>query len=1006
MPRPRLQMKTLRAFQTSSTGMPAMGEPGSSCAAGFTMSLAPMTITTSVITENSIYGNGTVLSRQGAAASGLVGLDLQTTGDNTSYGTAPYYTPNDADDVDTGGNSLQNFPVIDFASSDGSQLAVSGSFNSLATRTYRIEFFLSDEYANGHGQGETYLGSINVTTDGSGNATFATTMAATIPTGMQVTATATDLTTKETSEFSQQFAINDAPHILGQNAITNAQFTTDLSDWSTTGDVDWQSSEVRFGQLGSGSGVLSQTFTTEIGKEYFLTFEYGDRSATKSQSVQVDVNGSASLLAEGITSGVAENALQLYTYSFVADSTTTTLSFTDTSADHSGVRGYIDNVEVRPDSTPLTAIDYTENDGAVQINNGFNFADVDDSNLESAAITISGNYANGEDVLTFVDTANITGVWDSATGTLTLTGTDSLANYEVALRSITYTNTSDDPSTLTRTVSFTVNDGDENSNVSTRDINVTAGNDAPVISVTGDSPTWTESGPVDLFSGASVDLVEAADNVASLVFTVDGLADGSDERLILDGESFELTDLVTGTSDSRGYDVAVSVSGTTATVTISKSGGFSSSDAQTLINAIAYDNQSDAPSGTTRTVTFQSINEDAATNQTTSDGTTSIVTMSGVNDAPEFVGPELITNGTFDSDLSGWTTTGSVINLGPGELNFGGGDVAGPHTASQIIATEAGQTYRLTFDYRDGSTTKNQSLQVTVDGSSNLLTTSQIVTDIDGNTFVRYEYTFTADSSASTLTFTDTSDTAGVADGTIAVDGKVDNVSVKQIDGHLGTAGFTEGGSAVVLDTDVTLFDADIEGGLDNYDNTTLTIVRNGGASGNDVFSATGNLDPLTESGALVLSSQTVGTVDANSAGTLTLRFNSSVNQAILNEVLRSIAYENTSAAPASSVQLDWTFADDNFGTQQGTGGEQFATGYTVVNITADNDAPTVDVSTGQTVSEGGGIVLSSDNLSSSDTDNDDSTLIYTIDSGLTNGFCRIGFRAIDTDHHLHPGSA
>ena len=36
------------AFHTSSTGMPAMGLVGSSCAAGFTMSLAPMTMATSV----------------------------------------------------------------------------------------------------------------------------------------------------------------------------------------------------------------------------------------------------------------------------------------------------------------------------------------------------------------------------------------------------------------------------------------------------------------------------------------------------------------------------------------------------------------------------------------------------------------------------------------------------------------------------------------------------------------------------------------------------------------------------------------------------------------------------------------------------------------------------------------------------------------------------------------------------------------------------------------------
>ena len=41
------------AFQTSSTGIPAMGLAGSSSAAGFTMSLAPITIETSVSGKSS-----------------------------------------------------------------------------------------------------------------------------------------------------------------------------------------------------------------------------------------------------------------------------------------------------------------------------------------------------------------------------------------------------------------------------------------------------------------------------------------------------------------------------------------------------------------------------------------------------------------------------------------------------------------------------------------------------------------------------------------------------------------------------------------------------------------------------------------------------------------------------------------------------------------------------------------------------------------------------------------
>ncbi|MBF0383419.1 MAG: hypothetical protein HQL69_20560, partial [Magnetococcales bacterium] len=80
--------------------------------------------------------------------------------------------------------------------------------------------------------------------------------------------------------------------------------------------------------------------------------------------------------------------------------------------------------------------------------------DVDDSDLEEATISISGNYQDGEDILSFTDQNGITGKWDAATGTMTLTGTATKAQYETALRSITYENTSDNPNSDSRTVSF------------------------------------------------------------------------------------------------------------------------------------------------------------------------------------------------------------------------------------------------------------------------------------------------------------------------------------------------------------------------------------------------------------------------------------------------------------------------------------------------------------------------------------------------------------------------
>ena len=151
------------------------------------------------IEGNSIYGNT------------LLGIDLNE--DNV--------TANDAGDGDTGANALQNFPVISGASTTGAQVTIAGTLNSTASRTYRIEFFASSAAdSSGYGEGQQYLGFTNVTTDGSGNATFSPTLSAAVASGQYVSATATDLTTNNTSEFGLALQIaNHAPVLSGTNNL-------------------------------------------------------------------------------------------------------------------------------------------------------------------------------------------------------------------------------------------------------------------------------------------------------------------------------------------------------------------------------------------------------------------------------------------------------------------------------------------------------------------------------------------------------------------------------------------------------------------------------------------------------------------------------------------------------------------------------------------------------------------------------------------------------------------
>lgn len=126
-------------------------------------------------------------------------------------------------------------------------------------------------------------------------------------------------------------------------------------------------------------------------------------------------------------------------------------------------------------------LDYTENGPPAIINNTLLVTDPDNVGLVSGAtISISSQFEVG-DILNFINTATISGTYNTATGTLTLTGSDTIAAYQEALRSITYESTSDTVSDLVRTIEFQVFAGLIGSAPAISAINPTSVNDAPEI---------------------------------------------------------------------------------------------------------------------------------------------------------------------------------------------------------------------------------------------------------------------------------------------------------------------------------------------------------------------------------------------------------------------------------------------------------------------------------------------------------------------------------------------
>lgn len=110
-------------------------------------------------------------------------------------------TPNDERDADSGANNLQNFPVVESAVSSGGTTTIQGRLNSVPNGSFFIDLYSSAEAdPTGFGEGQNYLGAVRVTSD-ERSAIFSFTASGDLA-GRFITATATNVSSNDTSEFS------------------------------------------------------------------------------------------------------------------------------------------------------------------------------------------------------------------------------------------------------------------------------------------------------------------------------------------------------------------------------------------------------------------------------------------------------------------------------------------------------------------------------------------------------------------------------------------------------------------------------------------------------------------------------------------------------------------------------------------------------------------------------------------------------------------------------------
>ena len=192
------------------------------------------------VADNSLVTIGGTGAGAANTISGNTGAGIVVTGNNTSSVSirgnsitsngglgidlgAAGVTSNDTLDGDTGPNGLQNFPILT-AATTGPTTTVSGNINSTANTALTLDFYANAAGdPSGNGEGQRYLGSTTVTTDGFGNATFSgVVLAAASAGGEVISATATD-PLGNTSEFASNFATSAAAATVASVSVNGGQ---------------------------------------------------------------------------------------------------------------------------------------------------------------------------------------------------------------------------------------------------------------------------------------------------------------------------------------------------------------------------------------------------------------------------------------------------------------------------------------------------------------------------------------------------------------------------------------------------------------------------------------------------------------------------------------------------------------------------------------------------------------------------------------------------------------
>jgi large repetitive protein len=672
--------------------------------------------------------------------------------------------------------------------------------------------------------------------------------------------------------------VNGVPGLQTVNEDTNLVFSTANGNAVSISDVDAGAGNETV-TLSVASGALTLNGTAG------LAFTVGDGTADSTMTFSGTVAAiNTALNGMGYQGNLNFNGSDTFTI------TTNDNGNTGSGGALSDTDSFTINVTAVNDAPVVTAghtLNYTENQAATAIDTALTVSDVDSANLASATVQISAGYVNGEDVLAFTNTPNITGSFNAATGTLTLTGSDSVANYQTALRSVTYVNTSDNPSGADRTVTITANDGALNSAAATDTIHVTPVNDAPVVTA-GHVLNYTENQAATAIDPAiAVSDVDSANLASATVQITANYVNGEDVL------GFTNTATITGSFNA-------------ATGTLTLTGSDTVANYQAALASVTYVNTSDNPSGAARTVTI--VTNDGALNSVAA---TDTINVTPVNDAPVATAGHTLSYTENDpataidtaftvTDVDSANLTSATVQISANYVN--GQDVLGFTNTATITGSFNAATGTLTLSGSDTVANYQAALRSVTyaNGSEDPSAASRTVTIV------------TSDGSASSAAVTDTITVQPVNDApTLSATGNNPN--------------YNAGG----VDLFSTVTASTIEAGQ-KLDQLKLTVSN---ISGTAADSLTIDGTPVALTDGNVVSTSTPGVTAtvavSGSTATVTIDSSSGLTNSAMAALVDGLSYTDTNVNPGDPARVvTITQLHDTGGTSPGVD-------TTVLNITS-----------------------------------------------------------------------